>query len=631
MRLVVVVLTACAVMLVLIANLLLKPKATKKFFIIAGGLANFLGFFLYGYGYSIMEDTTVMAILKTVFAVCGMFVGKDSFGDMSGLDFFSLPVVQFFFYLAQILALYVTASAAMAAFGAGLINRIRRILLRTGEINIFPFVTDHTLYLGKELCGQGEKVLFVCDNSTEEEVLEKIRSMRAVYATSDSAASASEFFLRRIGIDRTRHPVTVFAVGNIAAENVAYARAFLKSMKNLNIPISGKRLILCANEYFDISTLMNTGSHYGYENVRAFDETALAARIMTTSCPPYKTITFDENARAKDDFHVMIIGFGHMGQAALKALVMHGQFCGSHFKARVFDPSEKEINGSFKMMYKGLLNNYDITFSQNDGRSEEAFDYLHEHAGDLRYVVIATGGHTDSDLEFSYANILHAANSKAYLVSCLSSEVTEIRTEAEGIVRKTWPLYNQNIVSGEALDHMAMLLNHQYCGDNGKTAQENWMACDYFSRLSSEASADFTPAYIYMTGKTKEDVLNNGWNLTPEQEKVLCRNEHERWCAFHFAHRYQTMSEEEWNERGQMYLREKKEKGHSDIAIGKNRRNRTHACLIPWEKLPDHDLKEMAFTGVDPDYQEENRHTIYLIPRLLTCSGDYREPELESH
>ncbi|MDO4805376.1 MAG: hypothetical protein Q4A32_11230 [Lachnospiraceae bacterium] len=617
MKLIIVALAACIIMLLLIANLLLKPQATKKFFLIAGGTANVLGFFLYGYGYSIMEDNIPMAVFKTVFAVLRMFVGKDSFGDMSDLEFFKLAPVQFFFYLAQILALYVTASAAMTAFGAGLVNRIRRVMLRTGELNIFPCVNDHTLQLGKELCRQGERVLFICDKGTSEEVLEKIRSMRAVHSSRDSALAASESFVRSLGLNKPNRPVTVFAIGKTASDNIAYAQAFRKSMKNLSVPTSGKRLILCANEYFDLSTLINTGTHYGFENVRAFDEPALAARIMTTSCPPYKTISFDENACAKEDFHVMIVGFGNMGQAVLKALVMHGQFYGSHFSAMIFDPAGDKIDGSFKMMYQGLLSHYDITFSEKDGRSAEAFDFLYHHVNELRYVVIATGGHTDSDLEFSYANILHAANPKAYLVSCRSSEVTEIRTDTDGIVRKTWPLYNEAIVSGEALDRVAMELNNQYCGGNGKSARENWMACDYFSRLSSEASADFTPAFLYMAGKTSEEVKKDGWELTPAQEKALCRTEHERWCAFHFAHRYRTMTEEEWNARAEMYRSEKKEKGYSNLAIGKNRRNRTHACLIPWEELPEQDLREMAVTGIDPDYQEMNRHTIFLIPKLL--------------
>ena len=120
-----------------------------------------------------------------------------------------------------------------------------------------------------------------------------------------------------------------------------------------------------------------------------------------------------------------------------------------------------------------------------------------------------------------------------------------------------------------------------------------------------------------MVGKTKEDVLKNGLMLTKKQEETLYRTEHERWCAFLFAHRYQTMSIEEWNARAELYKREKAEKGYSNIKIGKNRHDRTHACLIPWEELPELDLREQAVTGVDPDYPEMDRHTIQLIPELL--------------
>jgi hypothetical protein len=77
------------------------------------------------------------------------------------------------------------------------------------------------------------------------------------------------------------------------------------------------------------------------------------------------------------------------------------------------------------------------------------------------------------------------------------------------------------------------------------------------------------------------------------------------------------MTLEEWNARADRYTREMAEKGTSNIRIGKNRIGRPHACLIPWEMLPELDEREMAVTGIDPDYQEKDRHTILLIPRML--------------
>jgi hypothetical protein len=77
------------------------------------------------------------------------------------------------------------------------------------------------------------------------------------------------------------------------------------------------------------------------------------------------------------------------------------------------------------------------------------------------------------------------------------------------------------------------------------------------------------------------------------------------------------MTPEEWNERAAVYTREKAEKGSSSIKIGKNRVDRTHACLIPWEELVELDEREESVTGVDPDYQERDRHTIQLIPKLI--------------
>jgi hypothetical protein len=52
---------------------------------------------------------------------------------------------------------------------------------------------------------------------------------------------------------------------------------------------------------------------------------------------------------------------------------------------------------------------------------------------------------------------------------------------------------------------MAMAVNQYYNGENSRGAVEDWMVCDYFSRMSNRAYADFQEAVLRVSGKTEED------------------------------------------------------------------------------------------------------------------------------
>ena len=97
----------------------------------------------------------------------------------------------------------------------------------------------------------------------------------------------------------------------------------------------------------------------------------------------------------------------------------------------------------------------------------------------------------------------------------------------------------------------------------------------------------------------------------------LSRTEHERWCAFHYANGWDTMSDEEWQARADIYKKEVQEKGSSDFRISKNTAGKTHACLVSWEDLKLLDKKENAVTGGHKDYQLLDTNNVMAIPELL--------------
>ena len=94
-----------------------------------------------------------------------------------------------------------------------------------------------------------------------------------------------------------------------------------------------------------------------------------------------------------------------------------------------------------------------------------------------------------------------------------------------------------------------------------------------------------------------------------------------RWNAFHFAMGYSTMSEEEFEANAKAWARCKAEGKPCSIKIAKNSEKRTHACLIPWEKLDELSRRENAITGRDVDYQQTDIDNVLTMPKLLHAGG----------
>ena len=156
-----------------------------------------------------------------------------------------------------------------------------------------------------------------------------------------------------------------------------------------------------------------------------------------------------------------------------------------------------------------------------------------------------------------------------------------------------------------------MILNHRYQQNSQRTPLENWMACDYFSRQSCRASADFIPAMIHAAGSQAEH-----WDLTAAQLENLSITEHLRWCAFHYCMGFAPMSDAEFNARAETY-RQQKQAGQKPLRIGKNMAGRTHACLVSWEELDTLSEKEAKVTGNYVNYKAMDTDNVLAIPQLL--------------
>lgn len=418
--------------------------------------------------------------------------------------------------------------------------------------------------------------------------------------------------LRRLGIRPGRRRVEIAALHEDCDKNFAFSRAFLTALQAAGIRPMQTLLLMQGVDEQHAASLTAADDRYGYGSVLAFDEYQLAARLMVQQLPPCELVHFDEHGRAQEDFSVLMIGFGRMGHAALEALLMNGQFCGSCFRADIFD-----ANAQSGVLYDHeILRQYDIRFHTTSGKSDALYAFLNERKNALRYIVLCTGSEKENrEIAWELSRWLKLHDISPAIVQCTSNGIVYTRSGEQEPVYQ--PIYSSDVLNIEQMDRMAMVVNHAYCLSSGKTIRNNWLNCDYFSRMSSRAFADFHPAVLKAAGKSAQQVLSGDWPPPAETLENLAIMEHMRWCAFHYVMDFSPMSKEEHEDRIERYCRDMRQTGTSALSINKNMKNRTHACLIPWEELDALSAQENAATGGRIDYKQMDRSNILVLPKLL--------------
>jgi len=580
-----------------------KPKVSKSITLGAMTFGGILGLLIYGCGYVYVTDHFVLAVLKAVYSVCRAFVGVNDYNAISAAPFMQTQWMQILCTFVQICSLYATASTIITSIGANVLKKIRLWLGRRKNLNLIYGTSSDALGFGSQLVENRSGTVVFVDPQSSPTADAAVSAMGCVLQLD---RSASIKFLRRIGFTG-KQSITLYALDKDSNKNIRYASQLLNSLESLEVLPEQTNLVLLGQEEAAVSRLQNTPEKYGYGFVAAVNEPQMAARLLTLQYPPCDTVSFNADGCATDDFEALLIGFGQVGQAVLKSLVMNGQFEGSHFSLDVFAKDVSNVDGNFTSQFAAMLNEYDICFHDCDAKSRNMYTHLKSRADRLRYIVISTGNQkNDHEIAEDILSYLGSIGHTPAVYSCNRQGIAVY--DPDGTVRATHSIYSTDVLCSHRLDQKAMIFNHKYQSDSGKTALQTWMECDYFSRQSCRAAADFVPAMLRAAGKTG---IDGDWELTDSQIENLSKTEHLRWCAFHYCMGFSPMTDAEFDERTEAYRQ-----GNS-IRIGKNMTGRTHACLIPWDALDALSEKEVAITGKSVDYKAMDTDNVMAIPQLL--------------
>ena len=590
-----------AVFLILFVNVAISPKAAKILLGFTGSVAFIGGLFFYGSVFA--SGDTALAIVQTCYVTCLQFLGESPYEIMKEfLDDAALKY-QILMTILCFCGVFTTAGTAIAAIGSKFLRKIQVWARFATPLAIITPLNSETLEFARELVQDQRQLVVFVDEAPEPSCVEAAESLGCLVRTDDAATQGTPAFLKSIGVRRGIRKVSLYALASNQFTNRKYARDLVQSLEQLALYPQQSSLTIFANEDNTDNSVLCTQNGYTFGTMMCLSQEQIAARLLLQKSPTWDTVTFDENGLATCDFHALVIGSGKVGQAVVKQIVMNSQFAGSEFQLTIFDPNYASVVGKLRYECGEIFNQYRINPHHFDARSCQMYEFLQENRVKLRYIVVCTGNDT-KNLEISQqlVHYLDAHNCDLPVHICSRRGLQKVTATD----MQRWGIFSCQVLSTDAIDRKAMLLNNIYCGGTEETVRKTWDECNYFNRMSSRASADYAPAFLKMVGLPANTVPNENW-YTPEQMENMAISEHLRWCAFHYCMGFRKMTDEEFAHRSQIYLEEKAQDPKTKYRISKDVPARIHRCLIPWEELDDLSAAENAVTGGSVDYKKMDR------------------------
>ena len=608
----------CAMML----NLAAKPRFTRWLIGACTLISAVGGLLLYGIGFTCTMGDPVQAVFRTVLTVCRMFAGMNEYAAVSAAPLFAHKFWQIVFWIVHLMAFYATASATISTLGAAALRRLKFWLQRYGSSVIIYGISGNTVEFGRSLMASGVHNVIYVGSKPDASCEAAINAAGSLVRSDLSALKPDRKFLKSLGSEKGAPELTLYALDTDENQNLLYASTLLAALKAADVDTSRVRLVMRTTDESVDCGLTRTADRYGYGDVKNFTNVSLAARLLMQSMPPCDKMSFREDGSAQGDFDAVIVGFGKTGRSVLRYLTRNAQFVGSHFRAAVFSPASDSENGYFCSSNPGLVENYDIQFHAADARSKAFYSYLRSHASTLRYVTVCTGSERrDSEILSEVSAFLAQLGCDAAICQCSASSVAWSVHPGEPLRYQS--VYSAGVIGSNAYDRMAMMLNYSYVNDKSVTPEEAWARCDYFSRESSRASADFIRAFLRITGTREEELEADSWaHKSPALLENLGITEHLRWCAFHYSMGFISMPGDILRQRGEHYRAEVEASGSSRIRIAKDMAHRMHACLCTWEELEELSRIEESYTGKFTDYKDMDVRNVLALPNVLRAAKE---------
>lgn len=523
----------------------------------------------------------IPAALAAFVETFGSFTNGVAYSDIAGsqrvIRLFGTFWFETLFWALHMLVIVTLAISGFAVFGRRLMDRVRvRLAEAVGKRDIYYIFGDSegALLFGENLASGRHETLIVYFSEDYSEVLrERIASFGG--ALIELSKDASSNYLARIEAKHPERLVVFSGTNNPCVNGTPIAELLARKVVSDHAPFK----VMCDS----------CGAESG--------------RTLKIPQKPYSA---------------MIVGFGEIGQACLKQLIMTSQLSPTgetpvfHIVGR--NPISYE---KFLIEHPAIHNCARIKFYPEDANSLKCCELLKVLLNDanapLRNIYVCCTSFDEASHSESHGLRINKSI-RRHLIGVIERNGLKTRDEIERMfvmpsVEET-EIWTPQILLHHELDERAIHLNGYYCLNEADKQKDVNEFRDYFQRQwfgsmnlpaaqregasslhkrSSRAAADFMEAYFFLLGiDPREPDSRKRFNALigelPEVLEPLGRIEHYRWCAFLYCMGYEPMDE-------MVFLRRVKE-------IPKNAEKepspkpqddgirKQHACLTTWEALP---------------------------------------------
>ena len=570
------------------------------------------GLVFYGGGLSTPEDSPGKLLIntfKTVAYTISMFGGGEKYDALMAVnDWFAENVLwQILYWLIHLLAMFVTASAVMITWGKKLLSFIK-MKIPGRNLCILYCDSDRRIDYVAQLEEKGYRTIYVGDFSKE--LSNRLADYKVRIVSDQKIGNDGEWLRKFLRFYRKQLNIQVISDVTNDMKAVVFLKTLFETFRNQKISTKNIKIQIVGKNVMNYAFVSDEKDHEGYRFITVVStESEMVARKLVDKMPPYQTMQFDyDTCRGLNDFNVMIIGFGQVGQDVLRQLVRNGQFLQSRFSAEVFDIDTENCGGLFRELYSEMISRYDISFYSINAFSSQIYRHFKTDRR-MNYIVACTG---DDETNRQITNELQVFRqlhreyfSEKSVIACCSKKRIEFLSENERL--NSMKSFDISDFIEEKTDMLARHINDAYyLNERGYTQQELrelWYRKDPVDRLSSAAAAEYLKTYF---------TCSNSWGLNRKQleekietslKNILPELEHDRWNAFESSIGVSQMSKEEFADNvrkcRELVRKASDTQSEEDTAAAEKqfavtRKNLgpyglggKHACLCSWNELDE--------------------------------------------
>ena len=316
---------------------------------------------------------------------------------------------------------------------------------------------------------------------------------------------------------------------------------------------------------------------------------------------------------------ILIVGCGNIGKEFLKDSIWCSMLPDYKLKILVIDINANNIKEKINVEMPELLNNYDITFINEDIKSNKAIEMIKSNK-DINYILVSMEN-DDKNIETSIMlrrlflrefdrepiiNLYIENDFKQDQVISLSNERGDsYKLNAFGSVDD---LYRQNNIVDIELEKLATQIHLSY--DPSDKELKRYNSREYNKRTSRACALHIKYKLFSVLGDKYTDDMKENLNIfrkvyNSNIENKLSKNEHDRWTAYMRSIGYTFVS----TEGVKKYY--KKTKHHVNYLA------RMHPALVDYDKLDEVSKELSKITSKNINLKESDIKIIRLLYKSI--------------